>query len=255
VAKDNATGSNASRYEIHLDVSRHCNRRACTCRAALFYAAPEPGLDLGAAEAMYRQQVAEAYGRLDFSRFESGALLLGEVPLRDVFVRLTLTVEKVIREPVPPEELSKEERPQGRSRERLIILQEPVELDQALSHNLLIVGEVGAGRSTLLRWLAVTFARRRQRDPDRLGVSTDVDLLPILVELRHLPDRYPQPEDWEMPYWIQYLPECILAQPAFTGTPPELLAHALAVAAASCHSMATTQAMGVCENAKGLPEF
>ncbi|MBC8492453.1 MAG: hypothetical protein H8D43_01605 [Chloroflexi bacterium] len=98
-----------------------------------------------------------------------------------------------------------------------------MELDQALSHNLLTVGEADAGKSTLLRWLAVIFAQGRQRNPGRLGVSAGADLLPILVELRHLPDRYPWPEGWEMPNWIQYLPKCILAQPAFTDTPPELV--------------------------------
>ena len=194
-----------------------------------FYGTPsEPQVDLTAAEATYRQKVVDAYKWLNFSGFESPDLSLANVPLEDVFVRLTLTVEKVIREPVPSEKSSQAERRESRQRERVITVQEPIELGQALGNHLLIVGEPGAGKSTLLRWLAVTFAQGHQREPNRLGPSADADRLPVLVELGRLPDRYLKPEGGETPNWIQFLPEYLTAQIAFTNTPPQLLTRALA---------------------------
>ena len=98
-----------------------------------FYGTPsEPQVDLTAAEATYRQKVVDAYKWLNFSGFDSPDLSLANVPLEDVFVRLTLTVEKVIREPVPPEKSSRAEQRESRQRERVITVQEPIELGQAL---------------------------------------------------------------------------------------------------------------------------
>src|SRR5258708_22572327 len=194
-----------------------------------FYGTPlEPQVDLTAAEAIYRQQVVDAYQWLNFSGFARPDLSFANVPLEEVFVRLTLTVEKVIREPVPSEESSQAELRESRQRERVITVQEPIELGQALSSHLLIVGEPGAGTSTLLRWLAVTFAEARQREPNRLGPPAEADRLPVLVELGRLPDRYLQPEGGEAPNWLQLLAEYLTAQMAFTNTPPQLLSRALA---------------------------
>ena len=76
-----------------------------------FYGTPsEPPVDLTAAEETYRQKVVAAYKWLNFSGFDSPDLSLANVPLKEVFVRLTLTVEKVIREQVPAEESSQAER-------------------------------------------------------------------------------------------------------------------------------------------------
>ena len=145
-----------------------------------------------------------------------------------IFVRLTLTVEQVIREPIPPEESSEQKRGEERPRERVITVQEPIELDQALTQHLLIVGEPGAGKSTLLRWLAVTFAQERQREPDRLGPSADVDRLPVLIELGHLPERYLRADGGETPNWIEFLPDHVTkGEMAFTAVPPQLLTQAL----------------------------
>ncbi len=194
-----------------------------------FYGTPsEPLVDLTAAEAIYRQKVVDAYKWLNFSGFDIPDLSLANVPLEEVFVRLTLTMEKVIREPTPPEELSQAGLRESPQRKRVITVQEPIELVQALSNHLLIVGEPGAGKSTLLRWLAVTFAQGLQREPNRLGPFADADRLPVLVELGRLPDRYVKPEGGESPNWIQFLPEHLPAQLAFTDTPPQLLARLLA---------------------------
>lgn len=177
-------------------------------------------VDLITAEATYRQKVVDAYKWLNFSGFARPDLSLANVPLEEVFVGLSLTVEKVIREPG---------RGESRQRERAISVQEPVELGQALSNHLLIVGESGAGKSTLLRWLAVTFAEACQREPNRVGPSADADRLPVLVELGRLPSRYLQPEGGETPNWPQFLPEEYLSsQMAFNNTPSQLLTRTLA---------------------------
>src|SRR5689334_4121126 len=69
-----------------------------------FYSTPSgPQVDLAAAEASYRQKVVDVYKWLNFSGFARPDLSLASVPLEDVFVRLSLTVEKVVREPVPTE--------------------------------------------------------------------------------------------------------------------------------------------------------
>ena len=71
----------------------------------------EPHIDLAAAEATYLQKVVDAYKWLNFSGFDTPDLSLANVPLEEVFVRLSLTVEKVIREPMPPEKSSRAEQP------------------------------------------------------------------------------------------------------------------------------------------------
>ena len=135
---------------------------------------------LADAETRYRAQVVERYIRLGFAGLGVGDLGLSDVALDDVFVRLTLTVEKIVREPIPQEEWEQTERSRNpfrrgekkeddRPRERTITVQENITLGDALTQHALIVGEPGAGKSTLLRWLAVTFAGRRQREADRLG--------------------------------------------------------------------------------------
>src|SRR5258708_34829973 len=69
-----------------------------------FYNAPtEPQMDLTAAEATYRQQVVDAYKWLNFSGFDTPDLALANVPLEEIFVRLTLTVEGMIHEPMQSE--------------------------------------------------------------------------------------------------------------------------------------------------------
>ena len=111
-----------------------------------FYGSPsEPQVDLTAAEAAYRQKVVEAYKWLNFSGFDNPDLSLAIVPLEEVFVRLAMTVEKVIRGPLPSVKSRPVERGETRQREQVITIQEPVELGQALSDHLLIVGEPGAG--------------------------------------------------------------------------------------------------------------
>jgi HEAT repeat protein/energy-coupling factor transporter ATP-binding protein EcfA2 len=182
----------------------------------------QPEVTLEEAEMAYRQQVVEKYQWLNFGGFDRPDLSLANVRLEEVFVRLALTEERVIREPVSSTESNQVER-----RERVVTVQQPVALGQALGDHLLIVGEPGAGKSTLLRWLAVTFAQALQRKPDRLGLSADADRLPVLVELGRLPNHYLKPESRQVLNWRQFLPEYITTQLAFANTPPQLLDRAL----------------------------
>jgi len=168
--------------------------------------------DLAASEIRYRERVVARYNRLDFAGLGKVDLRLSDIALEDVFVRLSLTVEKVVCEPI--------------LRERAVFVQEPITLTDALAQNVLIVGEPGAGKSTLLRWLAVTFAARCQRDTDRLGENADSDRLPLIVELGRLPEKYLRTEARETPDWRKLLPEYITTQPAFDGVSTALLADA-----------------------------
>ena len=194
-------------------------------------------------EDRYRTQVSERYNRLGFAGLGVGDLRLSDVALDDVFVRLTLTVEKTVREPIPSEEWTQEREREDRShnpfrrgekkederpRERTITTQEPISLGDALAQHALIVGEPGAGKSTLLRWLAVTFAAGSQRGAERLGPQADTDRLPLLVELGRLPEAYLQANSRETPNWKVFLPEHLTKQPAFDDIPAAFLEQALA---------------------------
>ena len=198
---------------------------------------------LAATETHYRGQVVERYNRLGFAGLGVGDLRLSDVALDDVFVRLTLTVEKTVRESIPPEEWAQEREREDRSRnpfrrgekkederprERTITTHEPIGLGDALAQHALIVGEPGAGKSTLLRWLVVTFAAGHQREADRLGPQADADRLPLLVELGRLPEVYLQANSREMPNWKTFLPAHLTKQSAFEGIPALFLEQALA---------------------------
>ncbi len=224
-SNDDAT---SSKYHIPIDESQGIVIGDHAQVVQQFYGTPaEPQVDLTATEVAYRHQVVDAYKWLNFSGFARPDLSLANVPLEEVFVRLTLTAERVIPAPVPLEKPSQAEWGESWQRERKIIVQEPIELGQALSNHLLLVGEPGAGKSTLLRWLAVTFAEACQREPNRVGPSADADRLPVLVELGRLPDRYVKPESGEAPNWLQLLPKYLTDQLAFTNTLPQLLTQAL----------------------------
>ena len=69
-----------------------------TIRASSPREVPPSTIDLAAAEDTYRQRLVAAYSQLSFSGFERGDLFLGDMPLEKVFARLSLTVEKVVRE-------------------------------------------------------------------------------------------------------------------------------------------------------------
>ncbi len=208
-------------------------------RAALRAGPLGPSEDeLRQAEARYLEHVVATYNRLGFSGFPEADRMLPEVPLDKVFVRLSLTVEKMVRVRDGDERAESGERPETarwgkdakerRERERIVRVQEPVTLAAALSKNVLIVGEPGAGKSTLLRWLAVTYARGWQREVARLGPEAEGDRLPVYVELGRLPDAYLRGEGGKTPNWKELLPELIAEQQAFEPTAGPAVARALA---------------------------
>ncbi|HEC84326.1 MAG TPA: NACHT domain-containing protein, partial [Thioploca sp.] len=56
-------------------------------------------------------------------------------------------------------------------------------------HRLMIVGAPGSGKTTLMRWLAVTFAKQLQAQDDRLGSRFAQNRIPIVLELRRFVTR------------------------------------------------------------------
>ena len=68
--------------------------------------------DFAEVEALYRQLVVERYGSLEFQGLERDTFLQ-DIPLEEVFVKLNLTVERVVRRPVErPAEETPQEAPQ-----------------------------------------------------------------------------------------------------------------------------------------------
>lgn len=172
------------------------------------------------AEVAYRQQVVDRYGHTNVNGFASSKLLLSVIPLEQVFVLLTLVKESLKRVSALTEATSL-------SREREVIVHEPIALDQALHDHILLVGEPGAGKSTLLHWLLITFAQGLQRDPTRIGLTADADRLPVLIELGRLPSDYLTGDSRHLPDWSVLLSEEINRQAHFRDIPDELFRHAL----------------------------
>ena len=74
----------------------------------------------------------------------------------------------------------------------------PVDLAQALTDSrfLVILGAPGSGKTTMSRWLALTFAEKRQADSDRLGQGFEKSRIPVLIELRRLAPWIEKPNAW-----------------------------------------------------------
>lgn len=178
-----------------------------------------------AAEIRYRQQIVDAYKSLNLSGFEQADVSLEHIPLENIFIRLTLSIEKRVEKAEAQDHHHNGS--QKKSATEIKIVQESISFAQALSKNFLLSGEPGAGKSTFLRWLAVTFAQGKQQEVDRIGPSADSDRLPILIELGQLPPQYLHPQAGESIAWLLFLPHYIAGQEAFIGTPPQMLIQAL----------------------------
>ncbi|MBW4630614.1 MAG: NACHT domain-containing protein [Iphinoe sp. HA4291-MV1] len=59
-------------------------------------------------------------------------------------------------------------------------------LSESTSHKLVLLGAPGSGKTTLMSYFAVMFALKQ---PQKLGLATDTDFLPILIRIRDL-SRY-----------------------------------------------------------------
>ena len=139
------------------------------------------GADLGELGRRYREYVIDACRWLDFR----GVLQVRNIvrlPLDEVFVApdLTTKAEDVVLD-VPLPDLAST-RPDAylrflRSVERRL----PLATAVPQARHLVILGDPGSGKSTALRFLALTYAQGRGRVRERLGI--DEDHLPILVPL------------------------------------------------------------------------
>jgi HEAT repeat protein len=173
----------------------------------------------------YRGEVQEVFGELSIQGLPETRHDIGRLRLDQIFVRLRL---KLRQRSTVPDELVLGMRGLGKSAlartlrhlhahgqteiderelERLIederLAQEspesnPVDLVQALadSGRLVIVGVPGSGKTTLMRWLALTFAQNLQGEPERLGITFKHSRLPLVIELRRLARWIEEPARW-----------------------------------------------------------
>lgn len=183
--------------------------------------APDPTVDFSDAEATYCHQIVETYKNLSFSGL--GNLSLGDISVEQIFVHLMLVSEE-----------SESSKGGNKTQEEKIYQSTnvdteliPINLAQALSKNVVIVGEPGAGKSALLRWLAVAFAQKRQQESNKIGFKADDNRLPIFIELKLFSDYYFKPDRRVTPNWMETLTEYISDQPNFSDLPLLFLKHAL----------------------------
>jgi predicted NACHT family NTPase len=200
-----------------------------------------------ATEERYRDQVQRVFNRISLTGLPERDPGLSELPLDRVFISLSVEIRRVVtdlrfrlveadRPDGPPalaagqpEELLREGRPTA----ALPAAPEPLKISvgEALRRyrRLIIVGDPGGGKTTLLRWLAVTFAAGRQADTDRLGPTFTEPCLPILLELRRFGERLralaEQPSAFDLADEIS----SYVAQDArFAGVPREAMQAAIA---------------------------
>ncbi len=136
------------------------------------------------AEEAYRQHIIERFGKLTLYSVTSDKPLA--VDLEKVFVKLTAT-EKRISRPFDERDLLRHEREE--KGELIPLRAKPLEdttvtlsLNEALREHrdLAILGAPGSGKTTVLKYLALSFARRDAR----ARLDSDEDRLPLYLALR-----------------------------------------------------------------------
>lgn len=227
---------NQSRAGPHSGLNMHADQSQVHSPARLQIAG-----ELSKAEALYRQRVALVYSHVQLVGTNYSDFGLGSSTLEHLFVPLTLMVLQRRLPDLPHGDFRTQlgmvnspakSRQQFahqifQQQEQLSHTQEPIALDKAMQTNLLIVGEPGAGKSTLFRWLMITFAQGLQRQVDRLGPGADGDRLPILIELGRLPLDLLHTDANKLPQWMQILPKYIIAQDAFSFLPSLFITQAI----------------------------
>ncbi len=147
--------------------------------------------------ACYLNHVIEENSRLQLQGIRSASGLVS-IELEEVYVTLTATVRKTVRDEESwVEEMAQlapgETRRWGKEHPRESVQQVKVQVQEALAMHphLVVLGDPGCGKTTLLRYLALTYARDFLPDmkevergwvQERLGV--DEHRLPILLPLR-----------------------------------------------------------------------
>ncbi len=169
--------------------------------------------DYQAAERHYRQQLIKIYQGLKLIGFPERERGLSEIPLERIFVRLKTKIEHRHRDDheqsrrdlkallLSHDETEQVQREVMQAFEEEVVAMQPKVETLTIAETLdryrrvVIIGAPGSGKTTLMRWLALTFARNRQAQSDRLGDQFDTPRLPILLELRRFADAFRRHSD------------------------------------------------------------
>jgi len=141
---------------------------------------------MSTAEQNYLTKVSERYNQLSLQGLPEHDTSLSKASLEEIFVKLTLQIEQAQR--LNREKLSEEGSSARVASQREVKVESLSVADALYRHRrLVILGVPGGGKTTLVRWLAVTFANRKQAD--RLGERFTQNRLPVVLELRRFVER------------------------------------------------------------------
>lgn len=211
-----------------------------------------PTSDWSEVEARYREQVVRHYDSLPLSGLPERDPGLHSVPLEKVFVKLNTEIAQsgaldptAQRERARLEQELAELEAQGGKADRRQVAElqariqdierearRPQIITQSVAEALLeyrrlvVVGGPGSGKTTLTRWLALTFAQGVQGEADRLGSQFGQPRLPILLELRRFSARFAGRS--EVPHLADEIAAFISGHAYYPNTPAQFVAQALA---------------------------
>lgn len=171
----------------------HCRRRPEAVPVLERWLNQQPATcDPADALACYLTRVIEENDRLQLQGIRSASGLVS-IALEEVYITLTATVRKTVREEETwVEELAGlapgEARRRGLERSRESVQQVKVQVQEALALHprLVVLGDPGSGKTTLLRYLALTYARDFADGGNwvKERVGLDERRLPVLLPLR-----------------------------------------------------------------------
>ena len=176
----------------------------------------------------YRREVQAVFGELSIQGLPETRHNVGRLRLDQVFVRLRLKrrdrptvysddpgtresqlgfrhrirpidlLRSEARGKEPTKESDLERRLEEKPLAEEVAESRPVDLAHAMaeSRHIVIIGAPGSGKTTLTRWLAVTFAQNIQGQPERLGIAFQHRRLPVVIELRRLARWIEEPARW-----------------------------------------------------------